>query len=74
MMDWVTQHTRPIVDSLIYSAVGTVILLLFFWFIEKVLPFSMQKEIAEDHNVSLGIILAAFIIGLSLIISSAIRG
>ena len=32
----------------------------------------MRKEIAEDHNVALGIILGAFIIGLSIIISSAI--
>jgi hypothetical protein len=33
----------------------------------------MKKEIEEDHNTALGVILAAFIIGLSLIISSAIR-
>ncbi len=49
-------------------------LVVAFWVIEKILPFSMQKEIEVDQNVSLGIILGAFIIGLSLIISSAIRG
>ncbi len=32
----------------------------------------MRKEIAEDQNVALGIILGAFVIGLSLIISAAI--
>lgn len=74
MMDWLQSHARPIVDSLIYSAVGTIVLVVAFWVIEKILPFSMQKEIEVDQNVSLGIILAAFIIGLSLIISSAIRG
>ena len=74
MMDWLAAHARPVVDSVIYSALGTVVLLLFFYLIEKVMPFSMRKEIEEDHNVSLGIILAAFIIGLSIIISSAIRG
>ena len=74
MTDWISQHARPIVDSIIYSAVGTVILLFFFWLIERILPFSMKKDIEEDQNISLGIILAAFIIGLSLIISSAIRG
>jgi uncharacterized membrane protein YjfL (UPF0719 family) len=72
-MDWVSQHARPIVDSIIYSILGTGVLLLSFYFIEKILPFSMTKEIAEDQNTSLGIILGAFIIGLSLIISSAIR-
>jgi putative membrane protein len=73
-MDWMSQHARPVVDSIFYSVLGTVVLLVSFYFIEKVLPFSMRKEIADDQNVSLGIILGAFIIGLSLIISSAIHG
>jgi len=73
-MEWMMQHAKPVVDSLFYSVLGTVILLASFYAIEKVLPFSMRKEIAEDQNTSLGIILGAFIIGLSMIISSAIRG
>ena len=67
-MDWMSTHLRPLVDSI----VGTVVLGLSFYVIEKVLPFSMRKEIAEDHNVSLGIILGAFVIGLSIIIAAAI--
>jgi putative membrane protein len=73
-VEWMMQHAKPVVDSLFYSVLGTVILLASFYAIEKVLPFSMRKEIAEDQNTSLGIILGAFIIGLSMIISSAIRG
>jgi uncharacterized membrane protein YjfL (UPF0719 family) len=73
-MDWLSQHTRPIVDSLLYSVLGTIVLLGAFAFIERVLPFSLRKEVAEDQNVALGIILGAFILGVSLIISSAIRG
>ena len=71
-MDWMSSHARPLVDSIVYSIVGTVVLCLAFYVIEKLLPFSMRKEIAEDQNVSLGIILGAFVIGLSLIISAAI--
>jgi putative membrane protein len=71
-MDWMSAHARPLVDSIVYSIVGTVVLGLSFYLIEKVLPFSMRKEIAEDHNVSLGIILGAFVIGLSIIIAAAI--
>jgi putative membrane protein len=69
-----SHYVRPIFDSVVYSALGTVVLLVTFWIVEKLLPFSMRKEIAEDQNVSLGIILGSFIIGLSLIISAAIRG
>ena len=71
-MDWMSSHARPLVDSVVYSVVGVLVLGLSFWVIEKVLPFSMRKEIAEDHNVSLGIILGAFVIGLSIIIAAAI--
>ena len=72
-MDWLAQHARPIIDSAVYSIVGSIILVAAFWVIAQVMPFSMKKEIEEDQNVSLGIILGAFIIGLSLIISTAIR-
>jgi putative membrane protein len=71
-MDWMSTHVRPLVDSIVYSIVGTMVLGLSFYVIEKVLPFSMRKEIAEDQNVSLGIILGAFVIGLSIIIAAAI--
>lgn len=74
MEAWIASYVRPIVDSFIYSILGTVILCLAFWFIETVLPFSMKKEIEEDENTSLGIILGAFIIGISLIIAAAIQG
>lgn len=74
MEQWIANHARPIVDSLVYSLIGTAILLGAFWAIEKLMPFSLTKEIAEDQNTGLGIILGAFVLGISLIISAAIRG
>jgi putative membrane protein len=74
VMDWLSQHARPVMDSILYSVLGTFVLLAAFVFIERVLPFSLRKELAEDQNVALGIILGAFILGVSIIISSAIRG
>jgi uncharacterized membrane protein YjfL (UPF0719 family) len=71
-MDWLSSHARPLVDSIVYSIIGTIVLGVSFYVIEKVLPFSMRKEIAEDHNTALGIILGAFVIGLSIIIAAAI--
>jgi uncharacterized membrane protein YjfL (UPF0719 family) len=74
MTDWFLGHVRPVVDSIFYSLLGTFILLVSFWIIEKVLPFSLRKEIADDQNVGLGIILGAFILGISFIIGASIRG
>ena len=71
-MDWLASHSRPLVDSIVYSLLGALVLGISFYVIEHILPFSMRKEIAEDHNVALGIILGAFVIGLSIIIAAAI--
>jgi uncharacterized membrane protein YjfL (UPF0719 family) len=74
MEQWILGHVRAVFDSVLYSVLGAVVLFGCFWVIEKVLPFSLTKEIAEDQNVGLGIILGAFILGISMIISAAIRG
>ena len=74
MEQWIANHARAVADSVIYSVLGTAVLFGAFWLIEKALPFSIRKEIAEDQNVGLGVILGAFVIGISMIISAAIRG
>ena len=74
MEEWIANHARPVVDSVIYSVLGSIILFACFWALEKILPFSIAKEIEHDQNVGLGIVLAAFILGIAIIISSAIRG
>ena len=73
-MDWFSLHAKPILDSIVYSVLGTLILCGSVWFVQRILPFSTKKEIEEDQNTALGIVLAAFIIGLSLIIAAAIQG
>ena len=73
-MDWISQYARPIIDSVVYSILGTLILCAAIWFVELIIPFSVKKEIEVDQNTSLGIILGAFIVGISLIIAAAIQG
>jgi len=70
----VAQYLKPVLASIVYSAIGALILCIAMWVTTRILPFSVKKEIEEDQNVALGIILAAIIIGLSLIISAAIQG
>ena len=63
-----------LVDAVLFSLVGIVVFALAFVVIAKVTPFSLRKEIEEDQNTALGILIGSIIIGLSLIISSAIHG
>jgi len=61
-----------ILSSLVYSGIGMVMFLIAFFLIVKIAPFSVQKEIEEDQNTSLGIIIGSVVIGLSIIIAAAI--
>jgi putative membrane protein len=64
---------NAIIGSLIFSGIGMLMFALAMWIVSKVLPFSIRKEIEEDQNTSLGIVLGSIIIGLAMILSSAIR-
>ena len=64
---------QGIVDSLVFSLIGVIVFGLAFWGIVKICPFSLKKEIEEDQNTALGIIIGAVILGLSIIIAVSIR-
>jgi uncharacterized membrane protein YjfL (UPF0719 family) len=66
--------TQAIVEAVVFSLIGIAVFGLAFFVISKISPFSLRKEIEEDQNTSLGILIGSIIIGLSLIISAAIHG
>jgi putative membrane protein len=62
------------VSSAVFAAIGLVVFGLAFWIMNKMAPFSVKKEIEEDQNVALAVIMAGVIIGVSLIIAAAVGG
>ena len=70
-MDW-GNLLVGIVETAIYSLVGIVMMGLGFLLIRMFTPFSVKKEIEDDQNVSLGIIIGAIILGISIIVASVI--
>ena len=58
--------------TVIYVVVGMAVFGAGFWIVNMICPFSVRKEIEEDQNTSLGIIIGAVIIGLAIIIAAAI--
>jgi uncharacterized membrane protein YjfL (UPF0719 family) len=69
-----TANWGPIVNSIVYSAIGTVIYVIAFFVLDKVTPYDLWREINEKQNTALGVLVGAAAIGLALIISAAIRG
>ena len=61
-----------ILVSIIYGLVGILLLLIGYYIYELITPFSVKKELLEDQNIALGVVVAAFILGMAVIIASAI--
>ncbi len=61
-------------DTLIFALIGIALFALTFWLIAKISPFSVRKELEQDHNVAVAIVIAAVIIGIAIIVASAIHG
>ena len=63
-----------VVTTLVFVVLGLIVFALVFLVIAKASPFSVRKEIEEDQNVALAIVIAAVILGSALIIAAAIHG
>jgi putative membrane protein len=68
---------KAVVASVLYSVVGIVLFAAGFLVIKLVTGLSLasiRKEIEEDQNTALAILIGSVILGLSLIIAHAIGG
>jgi uncharacterized membrane protein YjfL (UPF0719 family) len=68
-----TLNLSSIVGSIVYSAIGIVIFVVAYKIMERVLPFNVDKELAEDQNTAVGVLLGSVMIGLAIIIAAAIH-
>jgi len=64
-----SEHLLAVV---IYSVVGVLVLGSCFWIMKRLMPFSVTKEIEEDQNIALAVLMGSVIIGMSIIIAAAI--
>lgn len=72
-INWV-ELISAAVSSVLFTFIGLMFFAVSFLVISKVVPFSMRKEIEEDQNTALGVIIGAVIIGIAMIVSAALLG
>jgi putative membrane protein len=63
----------PMVAALVYAALGLVVFGVAFVVVDKLTPYHLWKEIIDEKNTALAIVVGAVAIGISIIVSSAIR-
>lgn len=74
MMFDIVNFLRVFINTAIYTVFGLVVFLVTFMLIVKASPFSIRKEIEEDHNTALAIIIGGVILGIAIIIAAAVHG
>jgi len=62
-----------VVTTLVFVLIGLIVFALAFVVITKVAPFSVRKEIEDDQNIALAIVIASVILGSALIIAAAVH-
>jgi uncharacterized membrane protein YjfL (UPF0719 family) len=62
-----------LLNALLYSLLGIVIFVIVFVLIDKLTPYHLWKEIVEDKNVALAILIGALSIGMCIIIAAAVH-
>ena len=69
----ITKELWQLIPTVIYFVVGFILFASAIAIAEKLTPFSIRKEIEEDQNTSLGIILGSGLIALAIILAAAIK-
>lgn len=67
LMSW-----SGILVSIIYGTVGIAMLIIGYYVFDLLTPYSTRKELVEDQNVAVGIVVGAVVLGIAIIIAAAI--
>ena len=66
-------HLGNFINALIYSLLGIAIFGISFWISDRMTPYDLWKEIVENKNVALAIMVGAMSIGVCIIIAAAVH-
>ncbi len=65
--------THILISSLIYALLGVVVFIVSFIIVDKLTPYDLWKQLVEEKNIALAIVVGAAALGICLIIASAIH-
>lgn len=62
-----------LINALVFAVLGVVVLILSLLLWDKVTPFNLWKEIIEEHNTALAIVVGLTSLGIAIIIAAAVH-
>ena len=59
-------------DAALFGLCGIVLLIIGYYLWELITPYNLRREIHENRNTAAAIVVAAFIVGMAIVIAAAL--
>ena len=63
---------RLLLDAALFGITGIVLLIIGYYVWEFITPYNLRREIHENKNVAVAIVVAAFILGMAIVIAASL--
>jgi putative membrane protein len=63
---------RVLLDATLFGLSGIVLLIVGYYLWEMITPYNLRREIHENKNIAVAIVAGAFVIGMAIVIASAL--
>jgi uncharacterized membrane protein YjfL (UPF0719 family) len=63
---------RLLLDAALFGLAGIVLLIIGYYIWELITPYNLRREIQENRNTAAAIVVAAFILGMAIVIAAAL--
>ncbi len=61
------------ISSIVYGLLGIILVMIGYFAFDKLAQLDLKRELVEDQNIALGIMLAGVFIGIAIIVAAAIK-
>jgi putative membrane protein len=68
-----TVQLGNVVNAMLFAFIGIFIFTVAFVVLDKLTPYHLWKEIVQEHNLALAILVGALSIGICIIIAAAVH-
>jgi uncharacterized membrane protein YjfL (UPF0719 family) len=63
---------RLLLDASIFGVTGIGLLILGYYIWELITPYNLRRELQENQNVAVAVVVAAFILGMAIVIAASL--
>lgn len=62
-----------LIAAVVFAVLGITVFIIAFVIVDRLTPYTLWREIVDEHNTALAILIGAIALGMSIIIAAAIH-